>query len=184
MPALFFPRFLILSNLTWSLRTWNAENYLAKSEDLLELIAYPLLAQSITYHSHIIFQLLQSNFAFLQCLQRAPAEKEKYPRHKMVTSAKMFLLSEPHRQLQCPRGWMLNNKFLEGLGKPMSSQMEKELPFWRVSQDIQETLHFTQVLLPIWNNIRNTNAVYKNSFHTCRKKHSILLKVTTWANIE
>lgn len=41
-----------------------------------------LLAQSITYHSHIIFQLLQSNFTFLQRLQGAPAEEEKlHPHH-------------------------------------------------------------------------------------------------------
>lgn len=59
---------------------------------------------------------------------------------------------------------------------------QEKLPFWRVSQDIQEALHFTQVLLPIWNSVKNTNTDYKNSFCSCRQKYSTLSKMKTWAN--
>lgn len=93
-----------------------------------------------------------------------------------------FLLSEPHSQPPCQYGWTVNNKFLRELGNLMSSQKEKELPFWRIGQDIQETLHFTQVLLPIWNSIRDTNTDYKNSSHTCRK--TVFCKRWKWANTQ
>lgn len=88
-----FSWFLILANLTSSLNIMNKKK--RKKKNLLELIASLLLAQSTTYHSHIIFQLLQSNFAFLQCLQRAPAEEATFHHHKTVTSLKCSCCLSP-----------------------------------------------------------------------------------------
>lgn len=145
----------------------NCKNYPGQVLTPFGMSCLSLLPQSITYHSHIIFQLLQSNFTFLQRLQGAPVEEEKFHPHQPPNrDFSWSSCSLSTRDNLWQQGWGPTTDFCHSWENWQESyRLEGSV---RISKRLFILLRSFFLSETVW----ETNTDYKKSFHSCRQRYN------------
>lgn len=135
----FFSHFLILSNLTWSLHSMSNRKSKKLSCQIIRL--FGINGLSLARAKNYLPQPYHSSASPEQFRISAVSSEGTY-RKGEVSSPQNGHLGWSVSAIWAPQTasvptWLdAKQQILEELGNLMSSQKEKELPFWRVSQDI------------------------------------------------
>lgn len=137
-----------------------------------------LLAQSITYHSHVIFQLLQSNFTFLQRLQGAPVGEEEFHPH-YPPKLKCFCLLSPRDSSNC--NWAGCEQQISGIAGKADRKSYRFEGSVRISKRLFILLRSFFLSGTVWETQTLTTRIAsfladRNTAHCQQWKHEPILK--------